>query len=303
MKAFFGLSAGVILTCIISTAQQGSTELPQLIGPYLGQKAPGKTPEVFAPGIVSTAAHEFSCSFTPDGKEFYFTRRHPELNQPVIMVTKIQDGVWTESEVAPFVENQISFEPLVTPDNKRLYFTFGKPVPGQTGPPMNIWCVEREGDGWGMPKNPRPPFNPAKTMYVSSALGGTLYTTDISEGPGKERIAVLRKVNGEYKALERLSPPINGETPSMYPFIATDESYLIFTSRRPSEKIDSVLFISFKKPDGNWGEPRAIDLGMKAGLPFVSPDGRFLFFTAGEQGKSDIYWVSAKIIEELRPKY
>jgi len=69
MKAFFGLSAGVILTCIISTAQQGSTELPQLIGPYLGQKAPGKTPEVFAPGIVSTAAHEFSCSFTPDGKE------------------------------------------------------------------------------------------------------------------------------------------------------------------------------------------------------------------------------------------
>jgi hypothetical protein len=49
---------------------------------------------------------------------------------------------------------------------------------------------------------------------------------------------------------------------------------------------------------------------MSAGMPFVSPDGKFLFFTAAEPGqstgpgpgKSDIYWVSAKILEELKPK-
>jgi hypothetical protein len=46
------------------------------------------------------------------------------------------------------------------------------------------------------------------------------------------------------------------------------------------------------------GEPRAIDLGLPAGLPFVSPDGRYLFFTAGERGKSDIYWVEARFLEE-----
>jgi Tol biopolymer transport system component len=43
-------------------------------------------------------------------------------------------------------------------------------------------------------------------------------------------------------------------------------------------------------------------VGLDAGLPLVSPDGKFLFFTAGERGKSDIYWVDAKILDKLRPK-
>ncbi len=109
-------------------------------------------------------------------------------------------------------------------------------------------------------------------------------------------------MNGKYQALERLGPPINTDTPNMYPFIAPDESYLIYTSKQPSEKVYSILLISFRKPDGSWCEPQVMDLGMNAALPFVSGDGKFLFFTGGEQGKSDIYWVSAGIIEKLRPK-
>ena len=302
MNRLLLLTVAILLQVSISYCQTSQTDFPLLKGPYLGQKPPGTTPEMFALGAVSTPAHEFSCSFTPDGEEFYFTRKDPKLNENVIMVTKLRDGTWTEPRVVPFVENQLSFEPLVTPDGSRLYFSSGMPVPGQTGPPMNILYVEREGDGWGPAKNPGPPFNPAKAMYVSMTTDGTVYTTDISEGPGKECIAVSRKVEGKYQQLERLGPPINAGTQNMYPFIAPDESYLILTSRRPSEEISSVLCISFKKPDQSWSEPRAIDVGMKAALPFVTHDGRFLFFTGGEQGKSDIYWVSSKIIEELRPK-
>jgi hypothetical protein len=286
----------IMPVCVFSQ----ETGLPVLKGPYLGQKLPGITPEIFAPGIVSTDAHEFSCSFTPDGKEFYFTRRDPTLNKPVVMTTRIQDGAWTKPEVAPFVKNQMSFELLATPDNSRLYFSSGEPIPGQTGPPMNILFVEREGDGWSIPKNPGPPFNPARTMYVSSTLDGTIYTTDISEGPGKEWLAVIKKVDGKYQQLERLGPPLGGETQNMYPFVAPDESYLIYTSKQPSERIAGTLSISFRKSDGAWSKPQVIDLGMRAALPFVSPDGKYLFFTSGEQGKSDIYWVSAEIIDKLK---
>jgi hypothetical protein len=268
---------------------------PRLKGPYLGQKFPGTVPEVFAPGVVSSDAHEFACSFSPDGMECYFSRRHPQLNYPVVMVSRLKDGAWTEPAIAPFVENQLSFEPLVTPDNKRLYFQSGKPIPGQAGPPMNILYVEREGGGWGAPKNPGPPFNPAKTMYISVTAGGTIYTTDISAGPGTARIAVIKRVNGEYQKLERLGPPINGEVQCMYPFIAADESYLIF-------EITSRLMISFMKPDASWSEPQPIDLGMNAGTPWVSADGRFLFFTGGKPGKSDIYWVDARCIERMKAK-
>ncbi len=105
-------------------------KLPKNRSPYLGQKVPGNTPELFAPGIVSTAAHEFSSCFSPDGKEFYFTRRQPELNYAAVMYSKLADGAWTEPEMVPFVEGQFSFEPFVTPDNKRLFFQMGKAVNG-----------------------------------------------------------------------------------------------------------------------------------------------------------------------------
>jgi len=298
--------AAAVLSVLILAVNVGAAPLekaldfPKLTGLYLGQKPPGLKAEVFAPGIVSTGGHEFSCSFTPNGKEFYFTRRDTASNSPLIMVTRVADGRWTSPEVAPFVENTMSFEPRVTPDGKRLYFTLGKPVPDQKGMPMNIWYVERRGAGWGALENPGAPFNPAAAMYMSVTRSGTVYTTDISGGPGTECIAVARLVGGKYQKLERLGPPINTGARDMYPYVAPDESYLMFNSQRPSETSKSGLFISFRKKDGAWGEPLAVDVGMDAGLPLVSPDGRFLFFTGGERGNGDIYWIDAKVLKRSK---
>ena len=289
----------ILLVALTINAQE--TEFPKLTGPYLGQKPPGISPEVFAPGIVSTVSHEFSSCFSPDGTEFYFTRRHPELNQTVIMVSKLVDEVWTEPDVAPFVENQFSFEPWVTPDNKRLYFQSGKPIPGQPGHPMNVLYVERQGTEWGEPISPGSPFNPAKAMHISSTIDGTIYTTDISGGPGTECLAIIKKVNGEYVNLEKLGYPLDNEKQSMHPYISADESYIIFGAIK-SVEINKVLFYSFKNEDGKWSEPKEIDLGINAGQPFITFDGNYLFFTSGERGKGDIFWVSTKILDELRPK-
>jgi Tol biopolymer transport system component/ankyrin repeat protein len=179
---------------------EGDSDFPRLTGLYLGQKPPGRTPEVFAPGIVSTEAHEFAGSFTSDGKEYYFTRREAPGSPTLIMVTKCIDGVWTKPEPAPFNDTShrpdaMSFEPMVTPD----------------------------------------------------------------------------------------------------------ESYLIYSSVRPGGTIDQILMVSFRNPDGSWGEPRPLDLGMRAGTPYLSPDGKYLFFSGGERGKGDIYWVSAEVIGRQEP--
>jgi len=45
---------------------------PVLKGPYLGQKPPGMTPELFAPGFVSAGLSEAVCNFSPDGREVCF---------------------------------------------------------------------------------------------------------------------------------------------------------------------------------------------------------------------------------------
>jgi len=44
-----------------------------LSGSYLGQLTPGKKPEIFGPGIVSTFMREGNLVVTPDGKEIFFS--------------------------------------------------------------------------------------------------------------------------------------------------------------------------------------------------------------------------------------
>jgi Tol biopolymer transport system component len=289
----------LLLAVIYVHAQQ--KDFPKLTGPYLGQTLPGNIPQVFAPGIVSTAGHEFACCFSPDGTEFYFSGQDPNANQTVVMVSKQVNGCWTkpEPEIALLPEG-FTFEPFVTPDNKKLYFQTAGVVDGK--PVMMTKFVERVETGWGEIKDPDAPFNPQKTMHISATMDGTIYTTDISGGMGNEALGIIKKVNGEYQPVTKLGLPFNTVARQQHPWIAPDESYMIFTVRRPGQNPVSVLFVSFKNKDDHWSEPKELNLGINAGQPFVTLDGKYLFFTSGEQKQGDIYWVSTKILEEARSK-
>ena len=37
-------------------------------------------------------------------------------------------------------------------------------------------------------------------------------------------------------------------------------------------------------------------------IPYVTSDGKYFFFVSNRTGDDDIYWVDAKIIEEMMPK-
>ena len=69
------------------------------------------------------------------------------------------------------------------------------------------------------------------------------------------------------------------------------------------------LYISFRKKDDSWTVPenmgKAVNTSSSELRPYVTPDGKYLFFTSdrpNSKGIGNIYWVDAKIIEELRPK-
>lgn len=111
-----------------------------------------------------------------------------------------------------------------------------------------------------------------------------------------------------------MSKAVNKGKYIAHPFVAPDESYLMWDAEQDGEDTPDI-YISFRQPDGSWGE--AIDMGNKINTPLyeqrpkVTPDGRYLFFWRGdvktrEDGSRYVvgspYWVDAQIIEQLRPK-
>jgi C-terminal processing protease CtpA/Prc/Flp pilus assembly protein TadD len=270
-----------------------------LQGPCLGQAPPGLEPRVFAPGIVSTAGNfEFAITFSPDGKEVYFTRRRDSGGQNTIMVSRWEQNGWTAPEEAAFCKGFPSNEPHITPDGKRLFFGCDRQRPGSERAEYGIWVTERtDRGGWGEPRYHGP------GMYVSASRTGDLYMTDIFNSSGGG-IVRYPSSGGTFGPPEKLGGGVNAPVNGDHAFIAPDGGLIVFDSyfRPGGQGGEGDLWVCFKKPDGAWTEASnlgdAVNTPATNFCPSLSPDGKYLFYSTCR----DIYWVSAEVIERLRPK-
>jgi len=263
-----------------------------------GQNKAGMNPEIFAPGVISTDAHEFSCTLSPDGRNFYFTRRVPEIDRNRIMVASRKEDAWNEPVILPELEEFESMEPYITSDGASIYFQSWKPFEGNKEPSMDIWRMDKLDNGWSDPIHMDHPFNPGKAMYISMPDNQTIYTTDISQGFQPTRIVYSVWFEGRYRDFQSVGEKINATGTEKYPCIAPDESFLIFVRSTPEI---SDLYVSFRQNDSSWGEPEKVELGLsRVSMPSISPDGESLFFSSmGERNKGDIYRVSINVITDL----
>ena len=257
---------------------------------YLGQEAPGLTPEVFAPGLISTEHWEGSGVFTPDLKEFYLRRMGGQYDEMVSTVFQYKDGQWQESVITPRMG-----QPFISPDGQIMHL--GKRY------------KERKETGWSETKNLGGKFEDLRIMRLTASSEGTYYFDEVgNDGDGKIRYS--RLVDGVREDPRIASEIINSGTWNAHPFIAPDESYVLWDARRDDGFGNSDIYISFRQQDGAWGE--AINLGSEintdaweAGAK-VTPDGQYLFFNRNVGSDSyenvDMFWVDAAIIENLRPK-
>jgi len=319
----------------------GGVAAPELVGDYVGQPPPGGTPEIFAPGLITTGIYTRDVAMTPDGSGLYFG----VLLGPVAAIIETHrgaDGVWSEPEVAPFSTDSRFFnlEPAISPDGSRFMFLSTR-VQGREPEPeelrnwsnQDIWVMDREEDQWGEPYNLGAPVNTEESeFFPSMTRDGTLYfTRGIEDGQGSF-IYRSRLVNGEYQEPERLGAEVNATPNQFNAFIDPDESYLIIcTGDRDDSLGGTDYYVVFRSDDDRWSEP--INMGEVVNTPgdgefspYVSPDGRYFFFMSTsfgaqerippaltwdyiksyrmmpEIGNAGIYWMDASFIEELRPE-
>jgi hypothetical protein len=317
----------------ISQAQDRGSDFPVLKGPYLGQKPPDMTPEIFAPGIVSTGMREFASVFSSDHTQFYYTNSSAPF--ATILFMEKRDNRWAPPRVAPFSGRYRDLDMMFSYDNSRLYFCSNRPIHNSAGlnQNMDIWYVEKADNEWSPPVHLGDINSEANEYYPCLTESGTLYfTSDRKGGMGRGDIYRCRSVNGEFKSPENLGEPINSPLPEGDLYIAPDESYIIVTCYGRSDGLGSGdLYISFRKKDGSWAELRnmgaAINSYANEHCPVVTFDGKYFFFTSyrskinippdspltfadiikmqespGNGTGGDIYWVDAKIIEKLKPK-
>jgi len=299
---FFGILLSTIIL-FMSCAQQD--DFPILKGPYLGQELPGMAPEIFAPGIISTEErYELNAVFSQKGDEFYYeisTTTQEEKEQGryfyVIMVTNMKNGVWAKPEIAPFSGKYSTMDMNFSPDGNRLYFCSDQPNPWDSSSKTHIWYVDRLDNGWSKPEILGPPiFSPeCEQGQPTFAKDGTMY---FRQNPhGSFDLYYSRYENGKYSKPLILGKAVNTPYDEGKPFIAPDESYLLFIRYGMPASIDGGrgLYISFKREDGSWTPAK--NTNIYGSLPKFTPDGKYFFFSRG----GDIYWVDAKIIYKLRP--
>ena len=266
---------------------------------YLGQKPPGLKAEIFAPDIVSTDENdEYGFTLSAKTKELYFTRKFKNPRRDFIFSSKFTTKGLNIPEKVGFIKDDNIAEPMLSP-NEDL-FIFGKRLQDtilNTITPQ-VWYMKKEAAKWSKPRYL------LDGMYASMDRDDNIYYTDISDGIQKSKIARAKFENNSIHETEVFSESINSQYQSAHPFVSPKGDFIIFDSERLDGFGSSDLYISFRKEIG-WYTPQNLGEGINTenyeALPYLSPDGKYLFFTRViDQG--DIYWIDAKIIEELRPK-
>ncbi len=305
-----------------------------LSGPYLGQKLPGDSAELFAPGIVSTGISERDLAIYPDGKEIYFCRNLGNNKFATIFYTKQVDGEWTQPEVLEFCQNPnyTYIEPFISPDGDKLFFVSNMNENDGEPKSTDVWISDRVNGHWGEPYNPGEPVNSGQNEYFPSVTqDGTLYLTKPDES-GREYIFRFQFNDGKYINPEKLSKNVNCGRARYNAVISPDESFMIVPAFGMDDSFGGTdYYIVFRNENDEWSKP--INMGDKVNSAdprewsaAFSPDGKYLFFMSArgmqenhlpaklnaetfkqlnnspQNGNTDIYWIKADFIEGLKEK-
>jgi len=296
------------LMAALGCADQAPVEPPPAprTGDYLGEPVPGDRPVIFAAGWISTDLRQRDAAISPDGDHFFYTLWGQ--GQGALIGVNRRDGVWSQPEVLPFSGVFSDIEPFFDPGGSGLYFASKRPLPGESeAADWNIWFSEGQGGAWAEPRPLASVNGEGDEYYASVTRDGTIYfTAERPDALGGEDIYRARRAGEGWAPAENLGPAVNSPGPEFNAFVSPDESLLLFSSVREGDVGGGDLYFSLRGPDGAWSP--AVNLGPAVNstaldyCPFLTPDGRFLFFSSSrtEPPPSGIRRSYEQIVRDLR---
>lgn len=253
--------------------------------------APANGPALYGAGLFSTGAWDFFLAFSPDQRDVLFCRANDDFSAYRIYETRREaGGGWSAPTTPRFAGEWSDADPHIAPDGRTVFFISNRPGPGEAGPQRtyDIWYATREPDGeWGEARRVPAPVSVSGVdeWSPSVAANGNLYFgTERSGGHGGMDLWVARRVDGVYQTPENLGDSINTAGSEVEPWIAPDESYLIFSGKERADGVGRYDLYVSRRRQGGWQRARPLGRGVNTpDFDFnqsVSPDGQWLYFSS-----------------------
>lgn len=279
-------------------------------------------PKLLYPELLSSSINEYNGTFSPDGQAFYYTTNTPEKG--IITYTEMDaEGNWEKPKIAFFSGEFSEYDPIFSPDGQRLYFTSERPASlTDSSGKTNIWFIEKADSSWSEPQ--LLPLSRNGVYYSSFTRSGNLYLNVWDTGD-----MYKVEIGDTTHSLSALDTVLNSSNGEGDPFISPDEDYLIYRGYNNSLGRGD-MYISFNI-DGSWTAPENLGAPINSAAhemcPYVTVDGKFFIFASArirdsldtqpgmdiaeveakyrsrDNGRTNIYYISADFIAERRKKY
>ncbi|MBU8892453.1 MAG: hypothetical protein KOO66_06715 [Bacteroidales bacterium] len=267
-------------------------------GDYLGMEIPGDTAEIFAPGIVSVSdRYEYGLAISPNQDQIFFTAESAgdQAQLTGLLLLNREGDRWFEPKKANLNQKGLwEQEAFFSPNGSSVFYAV------VYNDSVKLWKSLKTDSGWSGGIELNSPINKSGKILFYSTLSNNqnMYYTDVM----KRKILMSPFENGRYDRI--IDPKIEK---GGHGFISSDESFVLLDASGDDSNGKKDIYIAFRNEDGGWSKP--VNLGQQVNTEFsetcpsLSPDGKYIFFGRYNDinEKSNIYWISSKILEELKP--
>jgi OmpA-OmpF porin, OOP family len=235
-----------------------------------------------------------------------------DSNIPITVLVNIAQNVNQNLEtVEKLGENvnssYVEHSPIISPDGKYLFFSrqYHPQNVGGVDDAEDIWYSEwnEEKQEWNIAKNAGPPLNTKGPNFVSSITqenGEMILLLGNQYGKKGKMFAgasMSKLVNGEWAEPENIEIENDYNYNSRVDYsLSADGKAMIISSERDDTYGGRDLYVSFKKGNGTWSEPKNlggdINNASDEQAPFLTNDNKTLYFSTkgiSGYGGADIF--------------